>query len=318
MKRALIFGINGQDGSYLAEILLEKGYDVHGFYRRSSVDNLSRIRHLLSDVTLHKGDLTDYGSVHRAVAECLPLHEVYNEADQDHVGWSQAAPSYSAAVTYGGVVNVLEAVRQLTPTTRVFQPVSATMFGYAPPRQDEITRLYPQSPYACAKVAAYYLCQHYRREHGMFVSCGILFNHDSPRRGSDYLLQRIARGEELWGDLETIVDIGYAREYMEAAWKMMQLESPDDFVIGTGKGYHIKDLLNGVRVHPKFPLESALVAYPEKAVNAFGFDPKCDAFDVLEIVKEHYRGQSRTDLDKEGCTPVDRTGDGSSSAHGDS
>ena len=289
MKRVLIFGINGQDGSFLAEILLERGYEVHGFYRRSSVDNLSRIRHLLSDVTLHKGDLTDYGSVHRAVAECLPLHEVYNEADQDHVGWSQSAPSYSAAVTYGGVVNVLEAVRQLTPTTRIFQPVSATMFGYAPPRQDETTRLYPQSPYACAKVAAYYLCQHYRREHGMFVSCGILFNHDSPRRSGDYLLQRIARGEELWGDLETIVDIGYAREYMEAVWKLMQLDRPDDFVLGTGRGYRIKDLLTGNRVPLDYKMEYGLVAYPVKAIQTFGFDPQYDAYSVLTMLRGHYR-----------------------------
>lgn len=283
-KRALITGINGQDGSYLADILLEKSFEVHGLYRRSSVDNLTRIAHCRERITLHAGDVTDAGSLYRIFDDCDRFDEVYHLADQDEVGHSFTAPGVSVAVTYGGTVNVLEAVRQLTPSTRVFVPSSATIFGNAPPPQNEETPLDPCSPYAVAKAAVIHACRMYREHYGLHVCCGIMFNHDSPRRGSGYLLQRIARGQPLWGDQEAVVDIGYAREYMEAAWRMMQLDKPDDFVIGTGRGYRIKDLVEGVMAW-NFP-NAGLIADITKARRVLGFNPQHDAVSVLEMIRQ--------------------------------
>ena len=287
-KRALVLGIGGQDGSYLAGILLEKGYEVHGLYRRSSVDNLRRIAHCRSRVTLHQGDMADPISVERALLEAQP-DEVYNMADQDHVGFSLATTAYSLDITAGAVGRTLETLRGLRRrTVRYFQPLSATMFGDAPPPQNEQTPFAPASPYACAKVAAYYLCQHYRREYGMHVSTAIFFNHDSPRRGGDYLLQRIAREEKLWGDLDTVVEVGYAREYMEAAHAILQLDRPDDFVIGTGRGFRIRDLVEGEKARWYYHKPSTgLIADASKAYTAFGFDPRHDAFSVLEMIRQN-------------------------------
>lgn len=286
-KRALILGVGGQDGSYLCDILLEKGYEVHGLYRRSSVDNLTRIAHVRERVTLHAGDVTDPSSQDVAFMRSSP-HEVYHVADQDEVGHSFAAPGVAVAVTYGGTVNVLEAVRRCCPAARVFIPSSATVFGDAPPPQSESTPFDPRSPYACAKAAAYYAARMYREHYGLFVACGIMFNHDSPRRGGGYLLQRIARGQPLWGDTEAVVDIGYAREYMEAAWRMMQLDTPDDFVLGTGVGYRIKDLVEGVKAWD-FP-NAGLVADISKARRVLGFNPVHDAASVLEMIRNTERG----------------------------
>lgn len=282
-KRALILGIGGMDGSYLAEVLLDKGYSVHGLYRRSSVDNLARIRHLLGRVTLHQGDMADSLSVREAICLAQPSL-IFNEADQDSVGWSFNTAGLSVDITYGGLARLLEFLRRWDEKVRVFQPLSATMFGAAPPPQDESTPFAPASPYACAKTAAYYLCQHYRREYGLHVSTAILFNHDSPRRGPGYLLQRIARREPLWGDLQEVVDVGHAREYMEAAWRIMQLDRPDDFVLGTGRGYRIADLAS--ERHPK-PVGAAagLRADAAKARAAFGFAPTMDAPAVLEEIR---------------------------------
>lgn len=251
MKRALVLGIGGQDGSYLAEILLSHGYEVHGLYRRSSTDNLRNVRHILDKIQLHQGDLLDSLSVSRIIRQVRPT-EIYNEADQDNVGWSYSAPGYSYDVTGAAVGRTLEAVMQVDPTIKFFQPVSATMFGDVHPPQNESTPFDPQSPYACAKVMAYYLARYYRKAHGMFVCTAILYNHDSPRRTEDYLLNKIARSttkiqkglqDKIYlGNLDLPVDIGYAREYMEAAWKIMQLDEPDDFIIATGKTYTIQDL----------------------------------------------------------------------------
>ena len=254
VKRALILGIGGQDGSYLAELLLAKGYEVHGLVRRSSVDNLWRIAGIRDRVTLHQGDLLDTMSLHNAIGQAHP-HEIYNEADQDHVGFSREAALYSTAVTFGGVANLLEVLLSCVDWAgqmKVFQPLSSTMFGMAPPPQDENTPLAPASPYACAKAGAWMLCKHYRREHGLDVRCGIMFNHDSPRRGPGYLLGEIVNqalavrdGKRKMIELRNLdlrVDIGHARDFMEGAWQIMQLDKPDDYVLATGKGWTIREL----------------------------------------------------------------------------
>ena len=289
-KRALILGVGGQDGSYLAEILLESGYEVHGLVRHSSGNNLWRIRHLLDKITLHKGDICDGVRLAMLIDELAP-DEIYNEADQDSVGWSGKAPGYQIEVTYKAVSTILETLRYMGGKVRFFQPVSSTMFGDQPYPHTETTPLKPQSPYACAKAAAFLLCQHYRREHGVYVSCGILYNHDSPRRGPDYLLQRIARGEPLWGDLSTIVDVGYAPEYMEAAYQSLQQSESRDYVIATGRGYRIADLQNWAKgltgePEPEFKqLAYPVLPYDCQARRILGFAPKHDALSVLKILK---------------------------------
>lgn len=241
--RALILGVNGQDGSYLADILVQAGYDVHGVVRRSSQPNLWRIDHLRDRITIHYGDLLDFGSIHRLFWRVLP-DEVYNEADQDHVGYSQLTPHYSSSVTYGAVANLLELVGQVKPPkVKLFQPLSATMFGDIPGPQNEETPFNPQSPYAIAKTAAYHLCKLYREKYGVFVSTAIFYNHDSVRRQGDYLLHKICKAavQIQHYDSESLslsnkwmkVDIGCASEYMVAAYKMLQLDTPVNLCIGS-------------------------------------------------------------------------------------
>lgn len=307
MKKALIFGIGGQDGSYLAEILLDREYEVHGMYRRSSVGNLSRIQHILPRVTLHKGDMGDPTSILRIIEESSP-DEIYNEADQDNVDWSYTSVGYSCDITAGAVGRTLEIIRQVNKNIKFFQPVTATMFGSQPPPQNENTPFDPQSPYAVMKVAAYYLCRYYRQSHGMFVSTAIFFNHDSPRRTEDYLLHkicksavRIARGEQSMlhlGNMATQVDIGYAKDYMKVAWEIMQQPEPDDFVIGTGIGLTIAemveeafycagaDMRGHVGVDPKFfrpQTPPALIADPAKARKK-GFWLEHSIKDLIEML----------------------------------
>ena len=241
-KKALILGINGQDGSFLADILISKGYEVHGLVRRNSQPNLWRIQHCLDKITLHQGDLLDPVSVQEVFYKVAP-NEVYNEADQDHVSFSTSTPSYSAAVTYGAVANLLEMLKP-HKSVKLFQPLSATMFGNAPAPQSLETPFDPQSPYAVAKVAAYYLCKHYREKHGVQVYTAILYNHDSVRRQGDYLLHHICKAavkiahedqESLTVDNPNLrVDIGSAQEYMEICHKLMQLPDGIDIVLGTG------------------------------------------------------------------------------------
>lgn len=254
-KVALIFGIGGMDGSYLAELLISKqNYEVHGVYRRTSTNNLSRLSSCIRDIHLHRGDLSDGASCERIIRRVLP-DEIYNEADQDHVAYSKETPQVSADITFGAVSRLLETVLDIQRATnrkiRVFQPVSATMFGNSVPPQNERTPFAPASPYACAKLAAYYVCQHYRREHGVHVSTGIMFNHESPRRGPDYLLQRIVRQAILIAqgkedkiqlyNTDMVVDIGYVPDYMDAAWRILQLDKPTDLVVGTAYAASIED-----------------------------------------------------------------------------
>lgn len=308
-KRALVFGAGGQDGSYLAELLLSGGYEVHGTHRRSSVDNLMRVRHLLPNprLILYRSDLTDVASTQYVLRKVRP-HEVYNTADQDHVGWSESCPGYSVAVTAGGVQTILDTMRDPhLSESRFFQPISATVFGgNAPAPQTVDTPLNPDSPYACAKAHAWHLCRYYRRKYGMFVSCGVFYNHDSPRRGPDYLLQKIARGERLTGDLSMPVDVGYAPEYVLAAWRMLQHPEPLDLLIGTGRPYRIKDLVR-LAEYPGCDAEPVVVGTggltsgttcltpdTRPAFEALGWEATLDARDVLLLLlKENRQREGR-------------------------
>lgn len=312
-KTALILGVGGQDGSYLAELLLEKGYHVHGFYRRSSVDNLARLTPFVrSRVTLHKGDLAEPLTVRRAVAVSAP-DEIYNLADQDHVGWSYAVPGYNMDVTARAVMNLLEIVKDAAPCARLFQPVSATIFGDAPAPQNEETPTNPQSPYAIAKAACLAACRYYRIYHGLWVSCGIMYNHDSPRRQGDYLLHKIARtaveiargkaDKMVLGCLKQQVDIGWAPEYVDAMWRMLQHREPDDFVIGSGVGWEIGRIADSARlsagcgtapieVDPAFarPGDSCLIADSYKAFHHLEWVSKCGAVAAVNRLVSHYEG----------------------------
>ncbi len=253
MKRALILGVGGQDGSYLAELLLEKGYEVHGMMRRSATDNTQNIVDFKNSITLHQGDLADPLSVDTIIRSVRP-DEIYNEADQDNVTWSKSTPAYSVDITAGAVSRLFESVLRIHRPIKIFQPVSSTMFGEPTSwPQDENTPLAPMSPYACAKAHAFHLAKYYREKHGLFICTAILYNHTSERQNEDYLLPkicrsavRIARGHQenlALGNLEETVDIGYAPDYMEAAWQMMQLPKPDDFVICSQHNTKIGELV---------------------------------------------------------------------------
>jgi GDPmannose 4,6-dehydratase len=247
-----VLGVTGQDGSYLAEILLSKGYEVHGLARKSSTGNTKNIDHLLENPQifdrhffLERGDLADTTSLYRVVSDVRP-HEVYNEADQDHVGWSYAMPGYSYDITGAAVGRILEILRQIDKTVRFFQPITSNVFGKpVEVPQHESSGLNPQSPYACAKVLALVLVRHYRETYGMFCVNGILYNHESPRRTDEYVTRkitkaaaRISRGLQkdlALGDISAQIDWGYAREYMETAWAAMQQPEPGDYIIASGE-----------------------------------------------------------------------------------
>ena len=256
MKRALIFGVTGQGGSYLAEILIEKGYEVHGLIRKSATSNTINIDHLIEDKNifektffLHKGDLADSTSIYRIINEVQP-HELYNEADQDHVGWSYDMVGYSSDITGAAVARILEIIKQINPKIKFFQPCTSNMFGKTDSDiQNESTTFNPQSPYAIAKTFAYYITRYYRESFGIHASIAIFYNHESPRRTVDYVsrkisdtVAKIAVGKQdklVLGDLEARVDWGFARDYMEAAWSILQLDSPNDFVIATGETHSV-------------------------------------------------------------------------------
>ena len=244
-KKAFITGITGQDGSYLAELLLEKGYDVHGLVRRSSSFNTWRIDRIRSRITLHYGDLVDQYSLVRTLQKVGP-DEVYNLAAQSHVKVSFEMPEYTADVTAVGVLRLLEAVRASRLDTRVYQASTSELFGSAPPPQSERTAFHPRSPYGVAKLYAYWATVNYREAYDMFAVNGILFNHESPRRGETFVTRKITRAvarikagiqDRLYlGNLESTRDWGYAPEYVEGMWRMLQVSEPDDFVLATGVG----------------------------------------------------------------------------------
>lgn len=258
-KRALITGITGQDGSYLAELLLQKGYEVHGVIRRASTFNTARIDHLYNDphiagtkLFLHYGDLSD-GSRLVTLLDSVRPHEVYNLAAQSHVRVSFDEPEHTGNSTGLGSIRLLEAIRMVGLDCRFYQASSSEMFGATPPPQNEDTVFYPRSPYGAAKLYSYWVTRNYREGYGMFAVNGILFNHESPRRGETFVTRKITRavarikaGEqnELYmGNLDAVRDWGYAPEYVDAMWRMLQVDEPSDFVVATGTNYTVKDFL---------------------------------------------------------------------------
>jgi GDPmannose 4,6-dehydratase len=330
MKRALVLGVTGQDGSYLAEILLEKGYEVHGMARKSATGNTRNIDHLIGDPRLfnirfflHRGDLADPTSLYRIIQSVRP-REIYNEADQDHVSWSYDMVGYSLDITAAAVGRILEIIKQIDPTIRFFQPCTSNMFGKTDSeRQNESTSFNPQSPYACAKVMAYYLTRYYREAFGLFASTAILYNHESPRRTEEYVTRKITRAvarialgkqQQLrLGDLSARIDWGYAREYMEAACQILQLDRADDFVIATGEAHSVQEFveeafacvklrsLDYVVTDPGLlrPTKtSALVGDTTKARSVFGFTPTIRFKELVRLMVE-------ADLAREKCSGAD-------------
>jgi GDPmannose 4,6-dehydratase len=243
MTRALILGVGGQDGSYLAEHLLSLNYEVHGLYRHSSYDNLKRIAGFHHLLTLHEGDVTDFGSLLNVVARVDP-DELYNLADQDHVGWSRKVPEVAWDVTFKGACHAMEAVRQTNCELRMFQPISSTVFGLSKNSQDEDSPIDPRSPYAVAKAAAWIAAKMYRETFGLWIACGILYNHDSPRRSHNYLLHELAektlavkRGqtsEMAVKNAYEVVDIGFAGDFVRAYHTMLHGKQPGDYILSGG------------------------------------------------------------------------------------
>lgn len=259
MKRALIIGITGQDGSYLAELLLSKGYEVHGLIRRSSTFNTDRVDHLYQDrhiqgtkLFLHYGDLSEGSRLVSLIGELKP-DEIYNLGAQSHVRVSFDEPEYTGDITGLGTARVLEAVRLTSPESRFYQASSSEMFGATPPPQNEATPFYPRSPYGAAKVYSYWMTKNYREAYDLFAVNGILFNHESPRRGETFVTRKITRAvarikaglqQKLFlGNLDAVRDWGYAPEYVEGMWRMLQHDKPLDYVLATGHAATIKDFL---------------------------------------------------------------------------
>lgn len=322
MKRALITGITGQDGSYLAELLLGKGYEVHGIVRRASTFNTERIDHIYQDphesgarLLLHHGDLAD-GTGLRRLLEHVKPDEVYNLGAQSHVRVSFDQPEYTADVVGTGVLRLLEAVRDYINNTgnqvRVYQAGSSEMFGAAPAPQSEATPFYPRSPYAVGKVAAYWFGVNYREAYGIYLANGILFNHESPRRGETFVTRKITQAvgrikmglqEKLYlGNLDAKRDWGFAGDYVEAMWLMLQQETPDDFVVATGETHSVREFLEAafgeadldykdfVEFDPRYlrPTEvDLLLGDPSKAREKLGWTPKVSFQELVRMMVEH-------------------------------
>ena len=264
MKTALITGITGQDGSYLAELLLSKGYTVHGIVRRSSSFNTSRLERIYADphengnLRLHYGDVTDFSRIGHLVNQIKP-HELYNLAAQSHVRVSFDEPINSSEVDAIGALNVLEAVRLFSPTTRLYQASTSELFGSSQPPQSEKTPFQPRSPYAVAKNFALEMSRNYREARGLWVASGILFNHESPRRGSTFLTRKVTRAvsaisqkeqrQLFLGNLEARRDWGYAPDYVVGMWMMMQLDEPIDCVLATGRSISVREFVQGCFEH---------------------------------------------------------------------
>ena len=318
-KKAFITGITGQDGSYLAELLLEKGYEVHGLVRRSSSFNTWRIDQVRDRLTLHYGDLVDQYSLVRTLQKVGP-DEVYNLAAQSHVKVSFEMPEYTADVTAVGVLRLLDAVRELGLTARVYQAGSSEMFGLVQQTpQTEKTPFHPRSPYGCAKVFGHWVCVNYREGYQMHVSNGILFNHESPRRGENFVTRKITMGlaaikkgqsrELRLGNLDAKRDWGFAKDYVEAMWRMLQQSQPDDYVVATGETHSVREFLEEafsyvglnwqdyVKVDEKYfrPAEvDLLLGDPAKAKRVLGWTPSTTFKQLVRLmVDADLEGQGR-------------------------
>lgn len=321
MKRALITGISGQDGSYLAEFLLEKGYEVHGIIRRTSIRTTSRLDAIYTDphepgcrIFLHYGDLTDGSSLRRIVAAVDP-DEVYNLGAQSHVWVSFEEPEFTAEVVAIGTLRLLEAVQEQIKRSarpiRFYQAGSSEMFGSSPPPQDERTPFHPRSPYAASKVAAHWYAVNARESYGMFVSNGILFNHESPRRGENFVTRKITLAvtriklglqKKLYlGNLDARRDWGFAGDYVEAMWSMLQADRPDDFVVATGESYSVREFVlavfaladldwkEHVEIDPRYfrPAEvDALQGSPKKALDVLNWRPRTTFDELVRVMYE--------------------------------
>ena len=308
MKRALITGITGQDGSYLAELLLEKGYEVHGLIRRSSTFNTDRIDHIYTDphdpkgkLSLHYGDLNDGGQLSHLIYNVQP-DEVYHLGAQSHVRVSFDMPEFTGDITGLGTTRMLEAIRRSRIRTRFYQASSSEMFGDSPPPQTEETSFSPRSPYGAAKVYAYWMVKNYRDGHSLFAVNGILFNHESPRRGETFVTRKITKAiarmkyglqDKLFlGNLEAKRDWGFAGDYVEAMWLMLQQEVPEDFVIATGESRSVREFVDLAFRHAGIELEWKGAGLEEKGVIAsidskeYGQLPKVG--DVLIEVDPRY------------------------------
>lgn len=334
MKKALITGITGQDGSYLAEFLLEKGYEVHGIYRRVSISNMSRIDHILGKIKLHDGDLSDSSSLIRIIGAVKP-DEIYNLAAQSHVQMSFDVPEYSGDVDAIGVLRILEAVRilGLTETTRIYQASTSELYGKVEEvPQNENTPFHPYSPYAVAKQYGFWITKEYREAYNMYACNGILFNHESERRGENFVTRkitlaagRIAEGLQdhlELGNMDSLRDWGYAKDYVECMWLILQQDKPDDFVIATGEQHTVRDFTekafkaNGIEIkwegtgldEKGFDAESGklivcvnpewfrptdvvnLLGNPSKAKTVLGWNPQKTSYEELvRIMAEHDR-----------------------------
>ncbi len=309
-RRALITGITGQDGSYLTELLLEKGYEVHGLVRRSSSLNRQRIDHLAGNpnLHLHYGDLTDGVSLANLVRGIEP-QEVYNLGAQSHVQVSFEMPEYTASADAVGTLRLLEAIRAAGLDTRFYQASTSEMFGATPPPQDEQTAFYPRSPYGAAKLYSHWVTVNYREAYDMFAVSGILFNHESPRRGESFVTRKITLGVAAivegqadhldLGNLWSIRDWGYAKEYVEGMWQMLQHDEPVDFVLATGVGYTVRDFCEFAFSHVGLDWEKyvkhndrferptevdALIGDASKARDVLGWEAKTDAESLAQLM----------------------------------
>jgi GDPmannose 4,6-dehydratase len=321
-KRALITGVTGQDGSYLTELLLGKGYEVHGLVRRASLFNTDRVDHLYHDphvhganFTLHYGDLTD-GTALRRVLEKVEPDEVYNLGAQSHVKVSFEVPEYTGEAVAMGTLRLLEALRDHAAVSkrqpRFYQAGSSEMFGAAKPPQSEITPFYPRSPYAASKVAAHWYAVNYREAYGLFICNGILFNHESPRRGETFVTRKVTRAatrikeglqDKLFlGNLDAKRDWGFAGDYVEAMWLMLQQDEPDDYVVATGESHSVKEMVEltfaeldldwkkYVEIDPRY-LRPTEVDYlhgdPSKARAKLGWKPRKSFKDLIRAMIAH-------------------------------
>ncbi|MGO4255631.1 GDP-mannose 4,6-dehydratase [Marmoricola sp. RAF53] len=310
MKRAFITGITGQDGSYLAELLLGKGYEVHGLVRRSSSMNRSRIDHLHSNenLHLHYGDLTDGVGLVNLIHRIRP-DEVYNLGAQSHVKVSFDMPDYTASTNAIGTMRLLEAIRAAGLECRFYQASTSEMFGATPPPQNEESKFHPRSPYGASKLQAHWVTVNYREAYGLFAVSGILFNHESPRRGENFVTRKITKavaaieagiqeGVEL-GNLDAIRDWGYAEEYVEGMWRMLQADEPDDYVLATGQGHTVRDFCEAAFAHAGLnwqdhvkynesferPSEvDALIGDASKATARLGWKAATNALDLAALM----------------------------------